>query len=158
MDLECLQAEDLSIIQVWYDRLKMIMDQYQIQPSDLYNFDEIGFLDGQDWTESVVTQYPVNNSNLASFSWSSLTVIKAISADGSTTPPCVILPGKGHIEDWFTHSDMRKSWGIASSPAGYSNDDNAFDWIQHFDTYSSKCQVSKETAPPTSLIISYLLF
>lgn len=68
MDLECLQAEDLSIIQVWYDRLKMIMDQYQIQPSDLYNFDEIGFLDGQDWTESVVTQYPVNNSNLASFS------------------------------------------------------------------------------------------
>lgn len=46
----------------------MIMDQYQIQPSDLYNFDEIGFLDGQGRTESVVTQYPEKNSNLASFS------------------------------------------------------------------------------------------
>lgn len=47
MDTKRLNSEDLGLIQSWYDRLEIVMLCHQIQPSDLYNFDEIGFLDGQ---------------------------------------------------------------------------------------------------------------
>ena len=79
--------------------MEIAMQCYQIQPRDLYNFDEIGFLDGQGQTESVITQYPERHAHLPSFSQSSLTIIEAISADGSVLPPCIILPGKGLMED-----------------------------------------------------------
>ena len=55
MDTKCLNSEDLGLIQSWYDKLEIAILCYQIQPSDLYNFDEIGFLDGQVQTESVIT-------------------------------------------------------------------------------------------------------
>ena len=96
----------------------------------------------------MITQYPERHTHLPSFSRSSLTIIEAISADGSVLPPCIILPGKALMEDWFTHTNMPESWGTTTSPTGYSSDELALDWIHHFNIYSKKWQVR-------SIIYSY---
>ena len=106
MDTRHLDSEDIGVIQTWYDRLGIVMETHGIQACDLYNFDEIGFQEGQGQTESVITQYPERNRSLPSFSRGSLTMIEAISADGFTLPPLIILPGKGLLEDWFTYTDL----------------------------------------------------
>lgn len=88
-----LNAEDIGVMQTWYDWLDIAMKQYQIQPQDLYNFDEVGFLEGQGNAESVITQLPELNGYIgANFSRSLITVIECVASDGSTLPPCIILP------------------------------------------------------------------
>ena len=46
MDSKHLHAEDIAAIMTWYGRLGILMREFQIQPSDIYNFDVIGFLEG----------------------------------------------------------------------------------------------------------------
>ena len=142
MDPKRLHAEDIAAIMTWYDRLGILMHQFQIQPSDIYNLNEIGFLEGQGRPETVITRFSEKNESLgSSFSCSSVTVMESVSADGSVHPPCIILKGKGFLEDWFTHSEMPETWLIATSQTGYTSDDLAFKWLHHFDEYSKRKQV-----------------
>ena len=53
-----MNAEDISVIEDWYDHLDASMRRYQIQPGDVYNSDENGFLEGQERAEKVFTQFP----------------------------------------------------------------------------------------------------
>ncbi len=146
-----MDAADISQITNWFDRLQILMKTNQIQPLDLYNFDEIGFLEGQGCAESVITQYPEKITYLASgFSWSLITIIECVSADGSSLPPCIILPGKSHLEDWYTQSNMPESWLIGTSSTGYTSDEIAFNWLCNFDLYSKKHQVSGIKKPKRS--------
>lgn len=142
IDPKQMESEDVSRVAFWYDQFEILMQQYQIQPSDLYNFDEIGFLEGQGWARSVITQNPERNENIgSSFSWNSLTIIECASADGSVLPPCIILKGSHFLEDWVTHSIMPESWLLATSENGFITDQIAFKWTQHFNEYSKKQQV-----------------
>ena len=47
MDPKHLNSEDISIVVTWYEQLKNLIKQHGIQAKDIYNFDEIGFLEGQ---------------------------------------------------------------------------------------------------------------
>lgn len=96
------------------------MKQYQIQPQDLHNLNKMGFLEGQGLAETVITQMPDLNRYIgANSSRHLITVIECAAAHGFTLPPCLIFPGKGHLEDWFTYSEMPDNWITAVSPNGY---------------------------------------
>lgn len=43
MDPKQLAAEDIGIIETWYDWLKIQLELHNITPDNLYNFDETGF-------------------------------------------------------------------------------------------------------------------
>ena len=144
MDPRRLNSEDISTVVTWYERLYSLINRYQLQPKDIYNFDEIGFLEGQGRTQAVVTRNSERNENLpSSFSRNSLTIIECISADGSVLPPCIIFKGKEMMEDWFTHSNMPESWMLTTSSAGFTTDRIAYQWIQHFSHFSAKRGVSE---------------
>ena len=51
---ERIEAEDISILQAWYDRLEPFVKR--IQPSNIYNFDETGFQLGQGKPQRVVSR------------------------------------------------------------------------------------------------------
>ena len=50
---------------------------------------------------------------------------EAISVDGFTLSLLIILLGKGLIEDWFTHTNLSKSWTITTTPTSYLSNDIA---------------------------------
>ena len=144
MDPKRLNSEDISTVVTWYERLRSLINRYQLQAKDIYNFDEIGFIEGQGRTQAVVTRNSERNENMpSSFSRNSLTIVECISADGSVLPPCIIFKGKEMMEDWFTHSNMPESWMLATSSAGFTTDRIAYQWIQHFSHYSGKRGVSE---------------
>ncbi|EYE95414.1 uncharacterized protein EURHEDRAFT_478486 [Aspergillus ruber CBS 135680] len=59
-------------------------------------------MEGQGRGEVVITKYPSRAQYPgASFSRGLISVVECISADGSVLPPCIILPGKGHLEGRF---------------------------------------------------------
>ena len=89
IDPQHFDSEDLSNVVNWYERLWRLIKCYQLQPKDIYNFDEIGFLEGQGCMQAVVTRNSERNENLpSSFSHNSLTIIECVSTDGSVLPPC----------------------------------------------------------------------
>lgn len=58
MDPKCLRSEDILIVVIWYKQLKILIKWYGIQVKDIYNFDEIRFLEGQGCTQAVMTRNP----------------------------------------------------------------------------------------------------
>ena len=143
IDPKRMNAEDIGVVEHWYDLFHTAIHRHQIQPGDIYNFDEIGFLEGQGREEKVVTQFPERHGSIScSFSRSLITVLECICADGSIIPPLIVPPGKGHIEDWYTHSNLPLNWAIYPSPNGFTSDEIAFAWIQHFHKHSQTRQVS----------------
>lgn len=143
IDPKHFDSEDLSNVVNWYEWLQGLIKCYQLQPKDIYNFDEIGFLEGQGRMQAVVTRNSERNENLpSSFSRNSLTIIECVSADGSVLPPCVIFKAKELMEDWFTHTEMPPSWIVTKSPSGFITNNIAYRGIKHFDHYSEKRRVS----------------
>ena len=68
-----------------------------------------------------------------------ITSVEAISAGGWSVPPFVILKGANILHKWGKN-DLPDDTILAISPTGYSNNRLAYDWLLHFDTYSSRHQ------------------
>lgn len=137
-----LQSEDVARIQLWYERFERLIRQHQIQPTDLYNMDEVGFMDGLGRPELVITKYPERNHSIGSaYSRGLITILECVSASGDSLPPYILLSGKGHLEDWYTQSSMPGPWRITTTDNGFTNDEVGFQWLMHFDEYSKKRQV-----------------
>ena len=61
----------------------------------------------------------------------SLTVVESISADGTSIPPLIILPGILIMESWF-HENMTGHELVTVSPTGYTNEGICMIWLDHF--------------------------
>jgi uncharacterized protein YpmS len=61
----------------------------------------------------------------------SIIVIEAVLATRKVTPPVLIIPGKVHMESWY-HESLTSTETILLSESGYTNDQLAMEWLQHF--------------------------
>ena len=62
----------------------------------------------------------------------SLTIIETICIDGSPPPPPVVIcPGEKIIETWI-HDNLTSAEAIAVSQTGYTNENIALAWLDHF--------------------------
>ncbi|EDN06269.1 predicted protein [Histoplasma mississippiense (nom. inval.)] len=143
MDLKRIAVEDINYIKVWFDCLEILLQKYAFQTCDIYNFDEIGFQEGQGCREWVITAFKDLNSVItSSYSQGLITVIECISADGEVLNPFIIMKIKTHFKDWYTQSNLLGGYMIAMSDTGYTNDEIGFAWIQHFNKVIKKHQQS----------------
>ncbi|KAE8183083.1 hypothetical protein CF328_g8303 [Tilletia controversa] len=123
---------DRSTCSAFFRKLKKVIDDNGITPSDVWNMDEVGFrieIGGQQW---IVTLCPSREARIAiNTSRESVTCVEAVSASGSHIPPMVILAASQHSEAWVKN-DLDKDTLIAVSESGYSDDILALRWIKHF--------------------------
>jgi hypothetical protein len=132
LDIERLRAQDKSMVRKWFTNYEEAIRKYGILPEDLYNFDETGFRIGVGTDQWIVTREPrrkivsgsVTNREYA-------TVVEAISTDGFSIPPLIILSGQQVQFRWFNELDGDNR--IAVTDTGYINDLLAYQWIQHFE-------------------------
>ena len=142
LDLNRKRAHDPDDLLDWFQRYKLLRDEKGIQDSDQYNFDETGFRIGIGKDQWIVTLDPSRQSYLASSSNRELvTSCEAVSGDGDSLPPMLILPGTLHLEDWYTKTDLDDDFLLAVSETGYSNDELSLEWLHHFDKFSARRQV-----------------
>ncbi|KIJ37905.1 hypothetical protein M422DRAFT_177361 [Sphaerobolus stellatus SS14] len=94
-----------EVVYDYFDKLEDIVVKHNIQPHNIYNFDEKGVqLGGGRKNINVQYIFPRDSSNryvLKSDSLLLITIIEAASATGDAVPPGFILP-PGDLED-FTH-------------------------------------------------------
>jgi hypothetical protein len=112
--------------------------KYGIQPDDIWNFDETGFIMGKIQPKKVVTTaerrgrpklvQPGNRE------W--VTVIEAVSAEGQSIPPFIIVKGKKHLRSWYEGSTLPVDWAITLSENGWTNNKLGLDWLKHFNEHT----------------------
>lgn len=114
--------------------------------------DETGFQVGIPGGEEVIVPitafelYTPSPENKAS-----ITVIEAVSATGKVTPPVLIIPGKVHMESWY-HESLTGAETILLSESGYTNDELAMEWLQHFIRHTGS---SRDLDPKILLLDSH---
>jgi hypothetical protein len=115
-----------------------MISTYGICTKDIYNFDETGFMMGQVSTGMVVTSSlgygKAKKIQPGNREW--VTVIAAVSSQGWSVPPFVIVAGKNHLASWYESSRFPPDWRIAVTSNGWTTNEVGLDWIQHFNKYT----------------------
>jgi hypothetical protein len=87
------------VIRSWFSLVKNTITKYGIVDSDIFNFDETGFIMGIISTGMVVTSAErLSNTKLVqpgNREW--VTVIQGVNAKGWTVPPYIIVSGKYYL-------------------------------------------------------------
>jgi hypothetical protein len=68
-------------------------------------------------------------------------VLEAVSGDGVALDPAVIIKGTQIMHQHLNNTDIPDGYMLGTQKKGYSCDDLAFEWIQHFDRQSAHRQV-----------------
>lgn len=61
-----------------------------------------------------------------------VTMIEAVSAEGQSIPPFIIVKGKKHLRSWYEGSTLPVDWAITLSENGWTNNKLGLDWLKHF--------------------------
>jgi DDE superfamily endonuclease/helix-turn-helix, Psq domain len=137
-DYQRAKCEDPEIICAWFALVRNTIAKYGIAESDIYNFDETGFMMGIISTGTVVTSSERrSNAKLAqpgNREW--VTVIQGVNSQGWSIPPFIIVAGKYHLSSWYENSTLPQDCVIATSDNGWTTNERGLEWIQHFDKHT----------------------
>ena len=166
IDRKRLLAAGGDSLAQWFNDFEQVRNQYAIQPADLWNMDDSGFAIAEGRNQTVIA--PVDGFQRNKFkpkldiaeNGELVTVIEGISASGNYIEPFVIFKGINHIATMYgdgrdqsteaqSTDDIQvpvswyDDWTFGISPAGYTNDELGYKWIQQFHTESAKKQVGE---------------
>lgn len=138
IDYQRVLCEDPDAYRTWFSLVRNTINKYGIVESDIYNFDETGFVMGQICSEMVVTTSDRRGRPRAvqqgNREW--ITVIQGVGSDGYTIPPYIIVAGKKHLSSWYENNPLPPSTVIAVTKNGWTTNERGLDWVKHFDQHT----------------------
>ena len=96
-------------------------------------------------SDAVNALYDVDYSNPTAAARAFITLVESISGGRKTIPPMLILCGILILEKWGEKNNLDENILLATRPNGYSNDELALQWLEHFEIQSRKSQVGSES-------------
>lgn len=137
-DYQRALCEDPNLINDWFRLVANMRAKYGIDDTDLYNFDETGFMMGIICSNMVVTRTDRRGKpkkiQPGNREWA--TAIECVSADGFVLPPFLLVQGKNHLASWYTECDLPPTWIIKPTANGWTDNNTALEWIQHFNKHT----------------------
>jgi hypothetical protein len=138
------QAQNRTNLETFFQKYSALLDQHKIKPCNLWNVDETGYMIGCYKSTDVIVpkeikQWTVDNPE----NRLSATVFEAINAEGYALPECIIIPGKLHMESWYTNLEPNAL--VIVNDSGYTNDNIAIQYLVHFLNQSQEFLCSEET-------------
>lgn len=142
LDMKRKDAESVEVITEYFQQLEEVIKSDGILPEDTWNMDETGFRIGMKSNAVVITKRKRAHYFALPQNRESATAIEAISAGGCVIPLFLILSGRTHSSSWYQeHVNLHPQSRVAVVETGYSNDELALEWIQHFNEHSRKGQL-----------------
>ena len=137
-------AYDIEELEHFYRKLKEAVDRYGIQQADMWNMDETGFRIGVGRTRLVISFDKKKRNYIADpDNRDYCTTVESISAAGATIPPLIILKAVNVLLKWSQQNDLEDQCVLGASESGYSNDDLALEWLQHFIDHTRKGRIGR---------------
>ena len=129
-------SHSVESLQAYFEAYRSLKEKLGIADEDTWNMDETGFRVGCGKAHWVITTDPNRPLLLMdSDNRDYLTSVECISGGYRDIPPMLILAGVNILEKW-SQNDLSEDILIATSETGYSNDDLAIEWLQHFKIHS----------------------
>lgn len=119
-----------TIINEWFDLYKSVVDKYGIQPEDIWNMDEKGFMAGISTSSKVIVRSKKTSrfvTQAGNREW--ITVVECCNPTGKALNPMIIFKGKVHLEKWHDRTILRKAL-LGISPTGWSDNELGLEWLQ----------------------------
>ncbi|GAC97421.1 transposase [Pseudozyma hubeiensis SY62] len=133
LDNDRLSAANEDTIRRWYTQLRVIMREYSVASTNVFNVDETGFMLGVLGTERIVVPAgdPSCRFKAQPGSWEWATVVECIGSGGQVLPPLIITKGQRHVVgDYRQMEGVPSLWNFTKSPNGWSNDELAVEWLE----------------------------
>jgi hypothetical protein len=129
-------CEDPAVIKPWFALVQGMKEKYGIIDEDMYSVDEFGFSMGKISSQLVVTgsEKPGKAKKIQPGDREWTTLIQGVGATGKRIPPFIIFAGIVLTSRWF--HDLPRDSGIQVSPTGWTNNDLALAWLEHFDSHA----------------------
>jgi hypothetical protein len=138
-DYQRAKCEDPNVIRGWFELVKNTIAKYAIQESDIYNFDETGFMMGVISTGLVVTssdgRKQAKKTQPGNREW--VTVIQAVNSVGYAVPPFLVVAGKNHLESWYNEVDFPPQWRAGVTSNGWTTNEIGMEWVRHFEEFTA---------------------
>ena len=119
-DYQRAQCEDPALIWGWFQLVRNTIAKYGIEESDMYNFDETGFMMGIISTGTVVTSAERRGrpklAQPGNREW--VTVIQGVNSQGWAIPPYIVVAGQYHLSSWYEDSALPSDWVITTTHNG----------------------------------------
>ncbi|CAG9950056.1 unnamed protein product [Clonostachys rosea f. rosea IK726] len=136
---------DPDELEAWYTEYENVAKGLQIEPDNLWNFDEtplqIGWARGKVKIASIRKKKSSRQILFQPGNKESLTSIDAISAAGRYIPSFLILSVKALLED-YVFADVDDDVVRTHTDTGYNNAHRALQWLKHFNYHSFKASDS----------------
>jgi hypothetical protein len=131
-------CEDPASIRRWFELVQNTKAKWGIVDDDIYNFDETGFMMGKILSQLVIraSEGYGKKKRIQPGNREWVTVIQGVGAAGRRLPPFVIFAGKVLIDVWF--KDLPADWVLEVSPNGWTNNELALAWLDHFETHTKR--------------------
>ncbi|KAI1522799.1 DDE-1 domain containing protein [Pyrenophora tritici-repentis] len=106
-EIKRLAANTVEVYERHFAALKRAIDEYAIQPGDLYIMDETDIRMGAGGQQYVITMAGDDDAvqSPSDTNRESVTVVETVAADGSVLAPFIILKGKAHLSKWHTNTN-----------------------------------------------------
>ncbi|KAL2885150.1 hypothetical protein HOO65_080100 [Ceratocystis lukuohia] len=137
-DYKRAKCEDPASFRSWFTLVENTIAKYGIGLTDVYNFDETGFMMGVIASGIVVTgaerRGMAKSLQPGNREW--VTVIQAINAEGWAVAPFIVVSGQYHLSSWYRESNLPGDWAIATTQNGWTDNDTGLKWLKHFNHHT----------------------
>ena len=137
-DFQRAACEDPELIDAWFKLVGNMRAKYGVQDSDLYNFDETGFMIGVICASMVVTRADRQGRSKSvqpgNREWA--TAIECVNSEGWCLPPFLVVQGVNHLAHWYSQTNLPDDWVIKTSSNGWTDNETGLEWIRHFDRHT----------------------
>ena len=104
-----MESENIESLSLWFYHFSKVIEEYEILPHEIYNWDETGYQIGQGKPRKVVSSRATSHIATGGLA-ESITGIECIAADGWVMLPWFLVKGSRQMEEWYTNiaiSDFR---------------------------------------------------
>ncbi|KAL9561187.1 hypothetical protein ACKAV7_014542 [Fusarium commune] len=141
------EAGDIADLEQFYANLGVVVEERDIEASQMFNADECGIRIGalRERLEVIIVKKMLNAKHeVVSFSnRESTTMLGCANAAGFMIPPLMVF------KTWPTESwdveDLDEAIRFARSESGFSNAEISMDWIRHFNRNSFECTAKAQS-------------
>lgn len=130
IDVPRIRENGDSLIHLFFERLKLFEDRFNVSSDYVWNLDECGFRIGQT-AEGRYGIVPVKCQNASYDSSEIITVLESISGGGDLLTPFLIYKGKYLMESWFP-TDSTVNCFVSTSPSAFINSEIFSEWFDRF--------------------------
>jgi transposase-like protein len=129
-------------VQDHFKKLYGVIHRYHIDPKDMWNFDEKGFLMGQGGKQNeliivrVHAKQPKSSRRIVEGSREWVTLIESCSAGGKRLPAYYIYAGTAHYDGWH-EGEINPDTAFYYTKNGWTDDQAALHWLKnHFEVHA----------------------